>query len=287
MNILVTGCNGQLGRSLQDLQASHPQFNWFNTDVEQLDITKPEKIERYIEGNKIDGIINCAAYTAVDRAEENETMALLLNAEAPAFLARAIEQRNGWFIQISTDYVFDGKKQSPYREDDETQPQSVYGKTKLAGEFNALKFCRQTVIIRTAWLYSVYGANFVKTMLRLGSERDEIGVVDDQHGTPTNAADLASAILEIICQGIKPGIYHYTNEGKTTWCRFAQQIMRYANLPCTVQPLTTDQYPTPAQRPAYSILDKSKIKNEYHIGIPQWQDSLKNTVQQLQTAHEA
>lgn len=282
MNILITGSNGQLGNCIQELQHLYPQHQWFNTDVEQLDITKPEQIRQYVGENQIDGIVNCAAYTAVDRAEDNEELATLLNAEAPAYLAHAIAQRNGWFIQISTDYVFDGKAHQPYNEEHPTNPQSVYGKTKLVGEFNALKFCQRTVIIRTAWLYSAYGHNFVKTMMNLGRQKEQISVVADQHGTPTSAHDLAGVIMQIIEQGIIPGTYHYTNLGQTTWYAFASQIMADAQINCKVLPITTEQYPTPAQRPAYSVLDKTKIQQVYHLNIPQWEDSLKTIIMKLE-----
>ena len=209
MNILVTGCNGQLGNEMQLLEKHHPEHNYFNTDVNELDITDEQAIQAFVEANAIDGIVNCAAYTAVDRAETDQQLATKLNAEAPAYLAQAIEQRKGWFIQISTDYVFDGHSLQPYTEDQETNPQTVYGKTKLVGEFNALKLCSHTVIIRTAWLYSPYGR------------------------------------------------------------------------------VTTAEYPTPAKRPAYSVLCKTKIQQTYHLNIPQWQDSLHTVVKQIQQEQQA
>lgn len=287
MNILITGCNGQLGTCLRQLQEQHNEHHWFNTDVEQLDITQPEAIAQYVAENQIDGIVNCAAYTAVDRAETDQQLATKLNAEAPAYLAHAIEQRKGWFIQISTDYVFDGNGLQPYTEDQETNPQTVYGKTKLVGEYNALKLCSHTVVIRTAWLYSPYGRNFVKTMMRLGEQNTQINVVADQHGTPTSAADLAQAIMQIINQGITAGTYHYTNLGQTTWHEFALQIMKEAQIDCKVMPVTTAEYPTPAKRPAYSVLSKTKIQQTYHLNIPQWQDSLHTVVKQIQQEQQA
>lgn len=278
MNILITGAHGQLGTCLQDLQPAYAAHNWFNTDVEELDITSPEAIDAFIESHEIDGIVNCAAYTAVDRAESDEQLAQKLNAEAPAYLARAIERRQGFMIQISTDYVFSGTSQRPYTETDDTEPQSVYGRTKLVGEFNVLKLCSRSMIIRTAWLYSPYGRNFVKTMCSLGAERPEISVVNDQFGSPTSAPTLAAVIMHIINKEIIPGIYHYTNEGTTTWYDFTREIFRQAGINCQVKPISTAEYPTPAKRPAYSVLDKSKIKSIYHIAIPQWQEALADVI---------
>ena len=276
MNILITGCNGQLGNEMQLLEKRHPEHTFFNTDVQELDITDREAIEAFVADNAIDGIVNCAAYTAVDKAEDNEALCTLLNAEAPAYLAHAIGQRGGWMIQISTDYVFDGTNHTPYTEDEETCPNSVYGRTKLVGELNVLKLCPKSVIIRTAWLYSTFGNNFVKTMIRLGREREELGVVFDQIGTPTYARDLASAIFSIIEHGIVPGTYHFSNEGVCSWYDFTKAIHRIAGIDsCHVRPLHTSEYPTPASRPPYSVLDKTKIKNTYNITIPYWEDSLR------------
>ncbi len=278
MNILITGCNGQLGTCLRTLQPQYSQHQWFNTDVAQLDITSQADVERFVNEHEIDGIINCAAYTAVDKAESDEALAQRLNAEAPAFLAHAVDQRGGFIIQISTDYVFDGTAHQPYTEDDETNPQSVYGRTKLVGELNVLKLCRRAMVIRTAWLYSPYGKNFVKTMLRLAQERDELNVVADQHGSPTSADDLAEAIMHIVEQGIQPGTYHFTNEGATTWYDFTREILRISGINCRVNPLQTSQYPTPAVRPAYSVLSKEKIKNTFHLHIPHWQEALEKVL---------
>lgn len=182
MNILITGCNGQLGNEIQVLEKAYPQHTFFNTDVAELDITSPDAISQYVNKNQIDGIINCAAYTAVDNAESNEELCRKLNAEAPAYLAQAIDERNGWMVQVSTDYVFNGTNHTPYTEDEDTCPNSVYGSTKLVGEFNVQKLCRRAMVIRTAWLYSTFGNNFVKTMLRLGKEKPELGVIFDQIG---------------------------------------------------------------------------------------------------------
>ena len=198
MNILITGCNGQLGNEMQLLEKGNPQHTYFNTDVAELDITDQIAIEQFVNDHQIDGIVNCAAYTAVDKAEDNEELCTKLNAEAPAYLAHAIGQRGGWMIQISTDYVFDGTNHTPYTEEEDTCPNSVYGKTKLVGELNVQKLCERSMIIRTAWLYSTFGNNFVKTMIRLGNEKPELGVIFDQIGTPTYARDLAQVIVTAI-----------------------------------------------------------------------------------------
>ena len=293
MNILITGCNGQLGNEMQLLEETHPQHTYFNTDVaaldlqgrlpqQELDITDQHAIETFVNEHQIDGIVNCAAYTAVDKAEENEELCTLLNAEAPAYLAAAIGKRGGWMIQISTDYVFDGTQHTPYTEEADTCPNSVYGKTKLVGELNVQKFCEQSMIIRTAWLYSTFGNNFVKTMIRLGKERPELGVIFDQIGTPTYARDLAVAIFAAIEQGIVPGVYHFSNEGVISWYDFTKAIHRLAGITtCHVRPLHTSEYPTPARRPHYSVLDKTKIKNVFGIEIPYWEESLKECIERL------
>ena len=282
MNILITGCNGQLGNEMQLLEESHPQHSYFNTDVQELDITNQDAIETFVEEHHIDGIVNCAAYTAVDKAEDNEELCTKLNAEAPAYLAAAIGKRGGWMIQISTDYVFDGTQHTPYTEEADTCPNSVYGKTKLVGELNVQKFCEQSMIIRTAWLYSTFGNNFVKTMIRLGKERPELGVIFDQIGTPTYARDLAVAIFAAIEQGIVPGVYHFSNEGVISWYDFTKAIHRIAGITtCHVRPLHTSEYPTPARRPHYSVLDKTKIKNVFGIEIPYWEESLKECIERL------
>ena len=282
MNILITGCNGQLGNEMQLLEESHPQHSYFNTDVAELDITNQEAIETFVEEHHIDGIVNCAAYTAVDKAEDNEELCTKLNAEAPAYLAAAIGKRGGWMIQISTDYVFDGTQHTPYTEEADTCPNSVYGKTKLVGELNVQKFCEQSMIIRTAWLYSTFGNNFVKTMIRLGKEKPELGVIFDQIGTPTYARDLAVAIFAAIEQGIVPGVYHFSNEGVISWYDFTKAIHRIAGITtCHVRPLHTSEYPTPAKRPHYSVLDKTKIKQTYNIEVPYWEESLAEYIAKL------
>ncbi|MBP5410239.1 MAG: dTDP-4-dehydrorhamnose reductase [Prevotella sp.] len=282
MNILITGCNGQLGNEIQLLEKDYPQHVWFNTDVQELDISNQLAVEQFVAENKIDGIVNCAAYTAVDKAEDNKELCTTLNMVAPAYLAAAVEKRAGWMIQISTDYVFDGTKHTPYVETDTPSPDSVYGSTKLAGELGVSKFCKKTVIIRTAWLYSTFGNNFVKTMIRLGKEKPELGVIFDQIGTPTYARDLAVVIMTIINKGIIPGVYHFTNEGVISWYDFTKAIHRIAGImTCHVRPLHTAEYPTPAHRPHYSVLDKTKIKKTYGIEIPYWEESLKDCIEKL------
>ena len=282
MNILITGCNGQLGNEMQLLEKMNPQHTYFNTDVAELDITDREAILQFVDENQVDGIVNCAAYTAVDKAESNVELCDLLNRVAPGYLAEAVERRGGWLIQISTDYVFDGTNHTPYVESDPVCPNSVYGRTKLAGEQAAQQACSRTMIIRTAWLYSTFGNNFVKTMIRLGKEKPELGVIFDQIGTPTYARDLAVAIFAAINQGVNPGIYHFSNEGVISWYDFTKAIHRIAGITtCHVRPLHTSEYPTPAARPHYSVLDKTKIKQTYDLEIPYWEESLRECISQL------
>lgn len=282
MNILITGCNGQLGSEIRLLENNYPQYTFFNTDKDELDITNQLAVNDFINRHEIDGVVNCAAYTAVDKAETNQKLCTALNTEAPAYLAAAIDKRGGWIVQVSTDYVFNGKKFTPYVETDTPCPDSVYGSTKLAGEFGVGKFCKRAMIIRTAWLYSTFGNNFVKTMLRLGSEREEIGVVFDQIGTPTYAHNLAVTILTAVENGVKPGVYHYSNEGVCSWYDFTKAIHRIAGITsCHVKPLHTAEYPTAAKRPAYSVLDKTKIKETYGMEIPYWEDSLAKCIKSL------
>lgn len=284
MNILITGCNGQLGNEMQLLERETPQHKFFNTDVAELDITDQAAIDAFVENNAIDGIVNCAAYTAVDKAESNKELCTALNTVAPAYLAAAVERRNGWIIQVSTDYVFNGTKHIPYTEEDTPCPDSVYGSTKLAGELGVMKFCKRAMVIRTAWLYSTFGNNFVKTMIRLGKEKEQLGVIFDQIGTPTYARDLAVAIMAAVSSGITPGVYNFSNEGVCSWYDFTKAIHRMAGITtCNVRPLHTSEYPSPAKRPAYSVLDKTKIKSVYGIEIPHWEESLKECVEKLLT----
>lgn len=282
MNILITGCNGQLGNEMQLLEKQNPQHTYFNTDVQELDITDQQAVEQFVAENAIDGIVNCAAFTAVDKAESSQELCDLLNRVAPGYLAGAVERRGGWFIQISTDYVFDGTNHTPYAETDPVCPNSIYGRTKLAGEQAAREACQRTMVIRTAWLYSTFGNNFVKTMIRLGKEKTELGVIFDQIGTPTYAADLATAIFAAINQGVQPGVYHFSNEGCISWYDFTKAIHRLAGITtCKVRPLHTAEYPTPAARPHYSVLDKTKIKKTYGIEIPYWEESLAQCIAKL------
>ena len=282
MNILLTGCNGQLGNEIQLLEKDYGQHRFFNTDVAELDITNQLAVADFVGRNEIDGIINCAAYTAVDKAEDNKELCTTLNTVAPAYLAAAVEKRGGWIVQGSTDYVFNGKAHKPYVETDTPSPDSVYGSTKLAGELGVQKFCKRAMVIRTAWLYSTFGNNFVKTMIRLGKERAELGVVFDQIGTPTYAGDLAKAIMTAVEKGIKPGVYHFSNEGVTSWYDFTKAIHRIAGITtCKVRPIHTSEYPTPANRPHFSVLDKTKIKETYDMEIPYWEESLQKCIEKL------
>ena len=274
--ILITGANGQLGNEMRAQSLLHKEYEFLFTDVAELDICDPAAVNAYVSRERPDVIVNCAAYTAVDRAEGDEVTADRLNHLAPGYLAAAAESVGADLVQISTDYVFDGRACTPYTEQSPTCPNSVYGRTKLSGELAAQAACRRVMIVRTAWLYSSYGNNFVKTMIRLGRERSSIGVIFDQAGTPTYARDLAAAIMTAIAQGITPGIYHFSNEGVCSWYDFARAIHHLAGIEhCTVSPLHTDEYPTAATRPHYSVLDKTKIKQTYHIDIPHWIDSLR------------
>ena len=281
-NILITGANGQLGNEMRVLSAENKEYTYFFTDVAELDICDAQAILGFVKANDINVIVNCAAYTAVDQAEDNVELCTKLNADAVGYLAQAAEANGAEFIQISTDYVFDGTAHLPYQETEPTCPNSVYGSTKLAGEQNALTLCSRSMVIRTAWLYSTFGNNFVKTMIRLGKERDTLGVIFDQIGTPTYARDLARAIFVAIRQGVVPGVYHFSNEGVCSWYDFTKTIHRLAGITtCQVKPLHTSEYPTKASRPHYSVLDKTKIKETYHIEIPYWEDSLKECIDAL------
>lgn len=281
--ILVTGANGQLGSEVRRLSEKYEESCQFLfTDVAELDITDRSAVLTYMEQHAVDYVVNCAAYTAVDKAESDEVRAELLNSVAPGYLAEAVAEVGGTMIHISTDYVFDGTACRPYREDDTPCPQTVYGRTKLSGEEAVVRGCPGAMVIRTGWLYSAFGNNFVKTMMRLGRERDELGVVADQVGTPTYAADLAQTILTAIEQGVRPGLYHYAGLGTCSWYDFTLAIHRAAGITgCHVRPLHTEEYPAPAKRPHYSVLDKSKIQATYHIEIPWWEESLQACVERL------
>lgn len=284
MNILVTGANGQLGNEMQVLARENLQHTYFFTDVQELDICDEQAVYAYVSEHKIDIIVNCAAYTAVDKAEDNVELCDKLNNIAPGYLARAAQANGAAMIQVSTDYVFDGTAHIPYTEEEPTCPASVYGSTKLAGEQNVMDHCEKAMVIRTAWLYSIYGNNFVKTMIRLGQERDSLGVIFDQIGTPTYANDLAQAIFAAINKGVVRGIYHFSDEGVCSWYDFTIAIHRLAGIAsCKVKPLHTADYPAKAPRPHYSVLDKTKIKDTFGIEIPHWEESLKRCINQLRT----
>ena len=282
--ILVTGANGQLGNELRALAAQYPDFGFLFTDLEELDICNPTAVNKYLSASRPAFLVNCAAYTAVDKAESDRETAFRLNAEALKNLNESCLQFNTRIIHISTDYVFDGKSYVPYNENDATRPNSVYGESKLAGERKLSSF--NSIVIRTSWLYSIHGQNFVKTMLRLGKERERLRVVYDQVGTPTLAADLAGAIMQIIlhsnAQVFQPGIYHYSNEGVTSWYDFAREVFKLAHLGCIAEPIETKDYPLPAPRPHYSVLNKQKIRSTFGLAIPHWQDSLEKCIEQMQ-----
>ena len=267
---------------MQVLARENLQHTYFFTDVQELDICDEQAVYAYVSEHKIDIIVNCAAYTAVDKAEDNVELCDKLNNIAPGYLARAAQANGAAMIQVSTDYVFDGTAHIPYTEEEPTCPASVYGSTKLAGEQNVMDHCEKAMVIGTAWLYSIYGNNFVKTMIRLGQERDSLGVIFDQIGTPTYANDLAQAIFAAINKGVVRGIYHFSDEGVCSWYDFTVAIHRLAGIAsCKVKPLHTADYPAKAPRPHYSVLDKTKIKDTFGIEIPHWEESLKRCINQL------
>lgn len=290
--ILVTGANGQLGSELRELSAKYTDYEFTFTDVAELDITNIDSLNAYFQSQpKFDFLINCAAYTAVDAAETNQELAFKLNTTAVDMLVEMAGKYGFFLIQISTDYVFDGEKNRPYDEEDVPIPSSIYGKTKNDAERLILYSDIRAIVIRTAWLYSTYGKNFVKSMIKYGTERDELNVVFDQVGTPTYAADLADAILQILPQlqampKSYTDLFHYTNEGVCSWYDFTQHILRHENINCRVNPIRSEQYPTPAKRPAFSVLDKSKIKTKFGITIPYWTDSLDVMLKKLKEKGE-
>ena len=280
--ILVTGANGQLGQSIIEQSKNYKEIECFFVTRNELDITNEELINHYFEDKSFDIVVNCAAYTAVDKAEDDQENAYLVNVKATEFLAKITKQKGIPFIHISTDYVFDGTEAIPRLETDQTNPIGVYGQTKLDGENLALENNPKTIILRTAWVYSRFGNNFVKTMLRLFNDKDSISVVADQIGSPTNAIDLADAILTIISKNdLTYGIFNYSNEGECSWFEFAQKIKEFSNSTIEINPVPTSAYPTKAKRPAYSLLDKSKIKEVYQLDIPTWEDSLKEELKYL------
>ncbi|MDD2797711.1 MAG: dTDP-4-dehydrorhamnose reductase [Bacteroidales bacterium] len=284
-NILITGAYGQLGSELKVASEYFPQFAYFFTDADTLDICNKEAINDFVVKNKINYIINCAAYTAVDKAETDSELCYKINRDAVRNLGEVATAHGAAVIHVSTDYVFNGQNFKPYTEEDAVCPQSVYGESKLAGEQELMRVCADAAIVRTSWLYSSFANNFVKTMIRLGNERDSLGVIFDQIGTPTYAADLAEALLKIAAfaeeKELVSGIYHYSNEGVCSWYDFAKKIHRMAAVHCEVKPIETTDYPTPAARPHYSVLNKKKIKTTFGIAIPHWEESLSECVAKL------
>ncbi len=284
--ILVTGAKGQLGSEIKELSNNY-DFDFFFTDVEQLDITDKVAITNFVIENRINNIVNCAAYTAVDKAETEKDLADLINHKAVRNLAEIASKEDIALVHISTDYVFDGNGFKPYTTDHPKSPVNHYGKTKLDGEKAILGFnLKNSFIIRTSWVYSSFGNNFVKTMLRLGEEKDELNVINDQVGVPTYAADLALFILDNLlkAKSDKVEIYHYTNEGVCSWYDFAKKIMKMGARDCKVNPIPTTSYPTPAKRPYYSLMEKESLKIRFNIEIPYWEDSLEKCIQQLEVA---
>ncbi|MCL1868168.1 MAG: dTDP-4-dehydrorhamnose reductase [Paludibacter sp.] len=282
--ILITGSNGQLGNEMRLLSENYAnRYNFIFTDVAELDITNISDLRDFFNHTKIDFIVNCAAYTAVDKAEDDVELCYKINCDAVENLAKIAREHNINIIHVSTDYVFDGKTHLPYAETMNVNPASVYGKSKLAGEQILQKICPDAVIIRTSWLYSSFGNNFVKTMLRLGKERETLNVVFDQIGTPTAAADLAAAIMQIIdFEKFTGGIYHFSNEGAISWYDFTKAIHRIARITtCKVNPIESKNYPARAPRPFYSVLNKDKIKQTYQIEVPYWEDSLQICIEKL------
>ncbi|MCE1199899.1 MAG: dTDP-4-dehydrorhamnose reductase [Marinilabiliales bacterium] len=288
MKILVTGSNGQLGRCLRDLEGSDPSLSFLFTDIEELDICNEKAVQDFVAREQPEAVVNCAAYTAVDKAEKEGAEAERINHLAAGYLATACRKSHARLIHLSTDYLFDGKKSTPYTETDIVKPTSVYGISKLGGETAVLRNDPGAILIRTSWLYSAYGNNFVKTMLRLGKEKSEVSVVSDQIGTPTYAGDLAEVIVRILSltasapSRFQPGIYHYSNEGVASWYDFAMAVFECSEMTAVnVRPIDTASYPTPVQRPSYSVLNKSKIKATFGLQIPHWRESLKKCLKKL------
>jgi len=287
MKVLITGSNGQLGSEIKELASDYENLECVFKDLPELDICDAEVLNTFIIDQHINAVINCAGYTAVDKAEEEALIAQKVNSEGVLNLANALKKVDGKLIHISTDYVFDGNHSQPYKESDPVSPIGVYGQTKRAGELAVLNGSIDAIVIRTSWLYSVYGNNFVKTMLRLGNEKKSIQVVSDQKGTPTYAKDLAKTCLDILSDAgstnisKKGSLYHYSNEGVTSWYDFATAIMEIGNIDCKVIPIETKDYPTQARRPMYSVLDKSKIKSDFKVTIPHWRNSLTNCIKKI------
>ncbi len=286
--ILITGANGQLGSEFRRIAPSAGGSTFTFTDIGELDILDEKALSAFFSARTFDCIINCAGYTAVDKAETEREQAMQVNAAAVRNLALAAGEQHALLVHMSTDYVFDGHHYQPYRETDRENPTSWYGQTKLEGERQVLMHAGKAIIIRTSWLYSSFGNNFLKTMIRLGREKNEVRVVCDQIGTPTRAADLARSVLSIIplFRWNEKRIYHYSNEGVCSWYDFATEIMETAGLSCRMVPVTTAEYPAAARRPFYSVLDKSKIKKDFGIEIPHWKKSLKECIRELRKEGE-
>ncbi|WP_300286541.1 dTDP-4-dehydrorhamnose reductase [uncultured Alistipes sp.] len=289
MNILVTGADGQLGRELRRVSAGSADRYIF-TDAAELDITDAEAVDRTVREERADVIVNCAAYTNVDRAEEDEATADLLNHRAVAYLSAAAARYDALLVHVSTDYVFGGEGNLPRREEDPVNPLGVYGRTKLAGERAVADSGCRYLIFRTAWLYSPHGNNFVKTMLRLSAERDRLNVVFDQVGTPTYAGDLAHAIFEIVAERKyegREGVYHFSDEGVCSWYDFAAEIAGYAgHTACEIRPCHSDEFPSKVRRPAYSVLDKTKIRETFGLRIPHWRESLGRCLERMEVSRK-
>lgn len=285
-SVLITGCKGQLGSEIQRISDNFPEISFYFTDLEELDITRPDDIRSYLDKNPVKFLVNCAGYTAVDKAEDDKDMAYLLNANATASLAGISAELGIQMIHLSTDYIFNGEKNHPYTEDDPADPQTVYGKSKLLGE-QALKKAGSGIIVRTSWLYSSFGNNFVKTILRLSGEREQLNVVFDQTGCPTYALDLASALLDMIRKEIelnhapRHDIYHYSNQGICSWYEFAASIVDYAGKQCKILPVESKDYVTRARRPRYSVMSKEKITGKYNLHIPHWKESLSAFINEI------
>jgi len=291
MQVLVTGAYGQLGKEIEKLSSQFAGMDFLFTDADTFDITDRDAVCSFFEKNTPDFVVNCAAYTAVDRAETDHEPAHLVNAVAPGYIAHFTNGKEIKLIHISTDYVFDGKSFTPYTEKDKPNPSGIYGRTKLEGEQNLLKEDPYSMVIRTSWLYSAFGNNFVKTIRRLATEREELKVVFDQLGSPTHAADLAQAILIIIENSVKspdafvPGIYHYSNEGVASWYDLSKAVVELSGIRCRIRPVRSDEFPTLAQRPPFSVLDKSVFKSTFGIKIPYWRESLKDCIKILESKH--
>ena len=287
MRVLITGSNGQLGSEIKELAFEYENLECIFKDLPELDICDTDALNTFIIDQHINAVINCAGYTAVDKAEENPEIAEQVNSKGVLNLVNALEKVDGKLIHISTDYVFDGNHSQPYNESDSVSPIGVYGETKRAGELAVLNSSIDALVIRTSWLYSAYGNNFVKTMLRIGNKKKSIQVVSDQKGTPTYAKDLAKTCLDILSDASstnlskKGSLYHYSNEGVTSWYDFATAIMEISNIDCQLISIETKDYPTQARRPMYSVLDKSKIKSDFRVTIPHWRDSLANCIKKI------